>query len=87
MGSGITGDVLQSRALVLVDCRPVRLLLGSSDGLGPEESDLISVLGVQAVSKPRKSNPIHTHTQVGTNMIQFTIVFYLVVVAATAYAR
>ena len=49
MGSGITGDVLQFRALVLVDCRPVRLLLGSSDGLGPEESDLISVLGVQAV--------------------------------------
>ena len=63
VGSGITGDVLQSRALVLVDCRPVRLLLGSSDGLGPEESDLISVLGVQAVSKPRKSNPIHTHTR------------------------
>ena len=63
VGSGITGNVLQSRALMLVDCRPVRLFLGSLDGLSTEESDLINVLGVQAVPKPRKSNPINTHVQ------------------------
>ena len=37
---------------VLVDRRPVRLFLSSSDGLGPEESDHINVLTWEAVSKP-----------------------------------
>ena len=30
----------------------------------PEESDHINVLGVQAVSKPRKIHLLHTHTYV-----------------------
>jgi len=38
--------------ILLVDRRPIRLFLNSSDGLGSEESDHINVLAGQAMSKP-----------------------------------